>query len=45
MRRDIQPSTFCAADRANVFGIAFKEKLLGAEARLNELGITLPAMP
>jgi len=34
-----------AAHRAEVFTVAFKEKLMGAEARLNELGITLPAVP
>ena len=33
------------AHRAEVFRVAFKEKLMGAEARLNELGITLPAVP
>ena len=32
------------AHRAEVFRVAFKEKLMGAEARLNELGITLPAV-
>jgi hypothetical protein len=33
-----------AAHSAEVFRMAFKEKLMGAEARLNELGITLPAV-
>jgi hypothetical protein len=31
-----------ATHRAEVFRAAFKEKLMGAETRLNELGITLP---